>query len=158
MDKSFLAFRMQNTKIYSNCPSVDCSQMYRVNQLFHKCDMCQKLLCIPCSRTLEKAIELHEGTCQTYQQKYNLVDVRQVLGDAYGTCPNCKIRVEKPSGCNHMYCKPPYGCDSHFCWNCLQLKSGSQSNCTCGNTTDQVSRLNCQYVYHHMDYCRGRNN
>ena len=31
------------------------------------------------------------------------------------TCPNCKVRVQRSAGCNHMTCTQ---CRSHFCYRC----------------------------------------
>ncbi|KAK5983118.1 RBR-type E3 ubiquitin transferase [Trichostrongylus colubriformis] len=30
-------------------------------------------------------------------------------------CPQCKIPIQRQSGCNMMVCSM---CDTHFCWNC----------------------------------------
>lgn len=34
-------------------------------------------------------------------------------------CPNCKARILKNEGCDHMTCKKPGGCGHQFCWECL---------------------------------------
>ena len=33
----------------------------------------------------------------------------------YKTCPFCRLKIEKSSGCNHMVCR----CGNAFCWACL---------------------------------------
>ena len=33
-------------------------------------------------------------------------------------CPNCKNRIQKNGGCDHMTCMPPGGCGFEFWWTC----------------------------------------
>jgi len=39
--------------------------------------------------------------------------------------PNCKKRIEKKGGCNHMTCKQ---CSAHFCWLCNQIYTPNDVN------------------------------
>ena len=42
----------------------------------------------------------------------------QWLNDNSKECPNCKQRVEKNGGCDHMTCRPPGGCGHEWWWSC----------------------------------------
>ena len=35
-------------------------------------------------------------------------------------CPKCGVRIEKNGGCRAMHCQYK-GCNTHFCWNCMQI-------------------------------------
>ncbi|KAL9186727.1 hypothetical protein ACHAXT_005965 [Thalassiosira profunda] len=45
-------------------------------------------------------------------------ETMQWLNDNSKECPNCKQRVEKNGGCDHMTCQPPGGCGHEWWWSC----------------------------------------
>ena len=45
-------------------------------------------------------------------------------------CPNCKNRIQKNGGCDHMTCQPPGGCGYEFWWTCgCPYRSHSHGRC-----------------------------
>mmetsp|Transcript_17079 Transcript_17079/g.37225 ORF Transcript_17079/g.37225 Transcript_17079/m.37225 type:complete len:401 (+) Transcript_17079:283-1485(+) len=42
----------------------------------------------------------------------------QWLDEHSKECPNCKNRIQKNGGCDHMTCAPPGGCGYEFWWTC----------------------------------------
>ena len=42
----------------------------------------------------------------------------QWLDEHSKECPNCKNRIQKNGGCDHMTCAPPGGCGFEFWWTC----------------------------------------
>jgi hypothetical protein len=94
------------------CTNIECKNMIRMNESkivrkFYTCDMCRTEIC---------------GRCRLSNHSSNecLVDINDNFADLkkdhiLGNCPNCKVSVEKESGCNHMTC---YICKYNFCWLC----------------------------------------
>lgn len=121
--KRSLENHMQKKKeIYRFCPSPDCGQILRLqapnNQskpLFKSiskppkinCDACKRDFCSNCWKLDHPGINCESELGAETMKKLNL-----------RACPKCKIVVQKIDGCNHMHCKKPYGCETHFCWVC----------------------------------------
>lgn len=54
---------------------------------------------------------------------------QKLVDQSTSPCPNCKYRIEKNGGCNHMTCKK---CRHEFCWVCMgnwQGHGGSYFQC-----------------------------
>ncbi|KAK1383896.1 RBR-type E3 ubiquitin transferase [Heracleum sosnowskyi] len=71
-------------------------------------------------------------------------------------CPNCKVPIEKNSGCMHMSCKPP--CNYQFCWICLGSWSNHRSS-TCngyanrrGSEVDRNREQAKEYIMKYVHY------
>ncbi len=111
-----------NTK---QCPTTDCSHRFiNDDDQPHtmQCPQCNQSYCAQC-------LIQHDASVTCAQAQFNL-QVKQALKNtkikdketyewlATNTkaCPNCKKRIEKNNGCNHMHCRQ---CDHHFCWLCL---------------------------------------
>ena len=58
--------------------------------------------------------------CKKNEKKQNTTDDSCSTSDAKDLkiCKKCKLVIQKIEGCNHMHCKPPYGCNGHMCWQC----------------------------------------
>ena len=83
------------------------------------CSKCGRSWCINCK------VSWHENMdCNTYKQTdVNEQKTKELLNTetqkgVTKQCPNCNVHIEKNDGCNHMHCRPPLGCNSHFCWKC----------------------------------------
>lgn len=107
-----------NKKLVHNCPTPDCSMVYKVTQdgkpFF--CYHCGITICTKCHE------QYHDGlTCEMYQS-YKEAD-QELKGwlqrDSHNRklCPSCTTPIEKIGGCNYMVCT---SCKSHVCWVCLQ--------------------------------------
>ena len=48
-------------------------------------------------------------------------------------CPFCGMFIYRSSGCPHMHCQKPAGCDKHFCYDC-------------GGKYDAGGHHTCKYV------------
>eukprot|EP01113_Clastostelium_recurvatum_P008481 TRINITY_DN14013_c0_g2_i1.p1 TRINITY_DN14013_c0_g2~~TRINITY_DN14013_c0_g2_i1.p1 ORF type:complete len:369 (-),score=23.33 TRINITY_DN14013_c0_g2_i1:23-1129(-) len=77
-----------------------------------RCASCLHHWCLRCQE------EPHEGqSCETGTK--SLVQLHAWFStnkDFVKRCPNCKVYIEKSSGCNHMSCG---SCKFKFCWLCL---------------------------------------
>ena len=113
-----------NKKLVHNCPTPDCSMVYKVS-LDGKpffCYHCGITICTKCHE------QYHDGlTCEMYQSgKEAEQEFKEWLqGDPHNRkcCPNCTTPIEKIEGCNYMFCT---SCQSHVCWVCLQHFTTSQ--------------------------------
>eukprot|EP01129_Flabellula_baltica_P013251 TRINITY_DN611_c0_g1_i1.p1 TRINITY_DN611_c0_g1~~TRINITY_DN611_c0_g1_i1.p1 ORF type:complete len:262 (-),score=27.20 TRINITY_DN611_c0_g1_i1:43-828(-) len=78
-----------------------------------KCRVCEYSFCGLCSE------EAHEGSCEENKKslEYNDDDFEFYYWSRKNSsnCPNCHIRIQKNSGCNHMTCS---NCRFQFCWLC----------------------------------------
>jgi hypothetical protein len=122
LQASFDSYIRTHPKVFQYCPTPDCPQIYRLTEkaTTFLCSTCLSPACTACR------VVTHDGmSCEEYQdlssegtkafQKWKEEnDVRD--------CPNCKVGIEKISGCNHMACKQ---CGSHICWFCMKVYSTS---------------------------------
>jgi len=79
-----------------------------------RCGECGYDFCKLCNE------EWHINSCEQYQQwkiDNNQVDEEFMKWSKENAknCPNCKVRIQKMSGCNHMTCS---NCQYQFCWIC----------------------------------------
>jgi len=78
------------------------------------CDVCQFEFCFDCNE------QWHSGTCEQFQQwklenSHEDAEFAKWAKANTKQCPNCGIKVQKKSGCNHMTCT---ACQYQFCWLC----------------------------------------
>lgn len=67
------------------------------------CKICNTIYCVNC---LGK-----KSNCTTICEKITKITVKNI--DKYKICPECKILIEKTSGCDSMWCTQ---CNTHFSW------------------------------------------
>ncbi|KAL4446535.1 hypothetical protein ABPG74_005473 [Tetrahymena malaccensis] len=82
------------------------------------CNECNMMICYFCTN------QWHEGqTCeQAIDQEYN----QMAKNFKVKYCPQCKTKIQKSDGCNHMTCTR---CHYEFCWLCTkQYRSGHYSS------------------------------
>ena len=80
-----------------------------------KCDACVTKFCLVCGEEPHapatcKALVKWNDKCRNESETANWI-----LANTK-SCPNCKIRIEKNQGCNHMSCQT---CRHEFCWICM---------------------------------------
>ena len=113
-----------NRKLVHNCPTPDCSMVYKVS-LDGKpffCYHCGITICTKCHE------QYHDGlTCEMYQSgKEADQDFKGwIQKDPHKRklCPSCTTPIEKIEGCNYIFC---ISCKSHVCWVCLQYFDTTQ--------------------------------
>lgn len=79
-----------------------------------KCDKCATCFCLKCGNEphtplLCSKLEEWKEKCKNESETANWI-----LANTK-PCPNCRTRIEKNNGCNHMTCEQ---CKHHFCWIC----------------------------------------
>ena len=93
------------------CPKPDCGTMLRAESLDVKyltCHVCKEKVCFNCNEKWHPKISCERASDKSYSNW----SMRKKNVDK---CPNCKLRIEKESGCNHMTC---WYCKYEFCWIC----------------------------------------
>jgi len=113
---AILEFLGKNKQRFMNCLTPDCPNILHHNRKIH-CDACMKEYCTMCE------VAYHTGrNCEEYKSWKNDPEgsklFEQWKAQNTKSCPFCHSAVERSSGCNHMHCRPPGGCDSHFCYKC----------------------------------------
>jgi len=130
---AILEFLGKNKQTFVNCLTPDCPNILHYNDKIY-CDVCLKEYCTMCG------VAYHTGrTCYEYNfwknDKEGSLLFEQWKANNTRPCPFCNTAVEKVSGCNHMHCRPPGGCDGHFCYRCgAGFKTSTET-------------------YEHMGYC-----
>ena len=119
----FLAVK-QKDPLTRFCPVPGCSALIdtEVPSLPHIiCPSCRAEYCFYCMRSWHGP----NVTCEESKKKEKELEPDSasiqfeewVEKNNAKSCPNCKIMIEKVSGCNHMTCK---SCSFAFCWICLE--------------------------------------
>jgi ariadne-1 len=98
------------------CPRPGCGNAVIGDPQYRRivCNKCQFEFCFECNDSW------HTGTCEEYRQwkvENGKADVKFEEWQKENTkpCPNCKTRIQKNEGCNHMTCT---NCHYEFCWLC----------------------------------------
>jgi len=115
--RSLENYIQQNKQIYKFCPVPECGQVMKLNNAKPNvikskpktllCDYCKRNFCTACWKT-----EHPGASCQSE------IDEEVMKSLDLKICKKCKLVIQKIEGCNHMHCKPPYGCNGHMCWQC----------------------------------------
>ena len=114
-----------NQKVVRNCPTPDCSSIYRVSG-DGKCFLCSECNASTCTKCHEP---YHDGvTCEMYQggKKADKEFEEWMKCDpaTRKRCPQCTAPIEKTEGCSHVYCMK---CHAHVCWVCRKHFNSSQT-------------------------------
>jgi len=122
--KHYYAMNRQN---FLDCPTVNCGEVFRVSpdKLKYFCKKCKKEICNSCKT------EWHYGlTCNEFKEyrksQSDEVFINFANQQNWKSCPQCSIRIERISGCNHMACTQ---CKTPFCYACGKRRDGT---CRCG--------------------------
>lgn len=92
------------------CPNPKCGQIVKrkkKNSNYLKCHSCNTEICFECNEHWHPKLTCDEASDQSYEE--------WAKGKNIQKCPQCKRRVEKDSGCNHMTCAV---CGYQWCWLC----------------------------------------
>eukprot|EP00026_Physarum_polycephalum_P014697 Phypoly_transcript_15243.p1 GENE.Phypoly_transcript_15243~~Phypoly_transcript_15243.p1 ORF type:complete len:280 (+),score=1.86 Phypoly_transcript_15243:68-907(+) len=92
------------------CPNPECGAVCipNTNDLNIICLNCNMEYCKSCSTPWHRDRSCSENLA-------NMGATSDLLQRTTKQCPQCKSRIEKNGGCNHMTCK----CGAHWCWLCL---------------------------------------
>ncbi|OMJ81191.1 hypothetical protein SteCoe_18367 [Stentor coeruleus] len=118
---------LNNSPFLRWCPVPDCIGYDIGNMLNDKltCNVCEYKYCYYCSEPWHinsKCKEINDKELDKWGNKNN---VRY--------CPNCRRKVEKNNGCNHMTCVK---CNYEWCW-------------LCGEKYDSEHYANCEIIKHY---------
>jgi E3 ubiquitin-protein ligase RNF19A len=92
------------------CPNPKCGQVVKrenSDSNYMKCADCGTEICYECNEPWHPKVTCEKATDESYEA--------WARGKNIQKCPNCKRRVEKDSGCNHMTCAV---CGYQWCWLC----------------------------------------
>nr|CCD13612.1 unnamed protein product [Trypanosoma congolense IL3000] len=103
------------------CPNkIPCDGIIRITVLHRSgpdvcCSKCGLEFCFTCRETPHKP-----ATCEMLKKWYSMIEKDEpslaLIKKTTKACPNCSVRVEKNSGCDHMKCSK---CLHNYCWICL---------------------------------------
>lgn len=112
--EKYLKFR-ENIEVNSStnmrwCPAPNCGRyIERKNRRVHLVCECGFHMCFKCGEAWHPKVSCKKNYDKLYSSWAN--------GKRIQRCPNCKIRIEKDEGCNHMTCT---FCKHQWCWICGQ--------------------------------------
>lgn len=99
-----------------------------------------RMICVNCEKStcsVHKTRWHHGIPCKEYDTMIKMVDskTKSYIVRFTKPCPQCKARIEKNEGCDHMACR----CKTEFCWECLSIFNGQRQHrttCSYFNTSD----------------------
>jgi hypothetical protein len=113
LEAAFWVYVHSRPDEFHNCPTPDCTQVYRSappNAVL-QCPSCLVRICPACR------IQYHDGmTCEERDVAEDTLFNEWTANHDVKSCPGCKVPIERSEGCNHMTCTR---CQSHICWECL---------------------------------------
>ena len=120
IEVAFSCYLERHSQELKYCTTADCKQIYRrqTDKTMLQCPSCFSEICPACDE------EPHEGmTCQEKRQHKNPEEQERLLNELAASggmkkCPQCRVRIEKSEGSNHMECSR---CHTHFCWRCMGI-------------------------------------
>eukprot|EP00455_Lapot_gusevi_P035947 TRINITY_DN3987_c0_g1_i2.p1 TRINITY_DN3987_c0_g1~~TRINITY_DN3987_c0_g1_i2.p1 ORF type:complete len:241 (+),score=35.13 TRINITY_DN3987_c0_g1_i2:41-724(+) len=91
------------------CPTPECDTVMEGSSFQPRleCPKCHKAICFNCNQPWHGRQKCEEVLDEQYSDWARGKDVQ--------TCPQCRVRIEKDLGCNHMTC---FSCKYEFCWLC----------------------------------------
>ena len=84
------------------CRKEDCDGFLNTDSLKNECEICKESHCPKCLEVTHKG-RCDKSTARVLEKKYKLKH-----------CPNCKMVVQKNTGCDHITCH----CSYEFCYLC----------------------------------------
>jgi len=102
------------------CPFCDHTQNGDPNQPMMKCENaeCGRMYCLYHSNAHDETKTCDEYELSTAKETRMNEMAIQEMGDNVKPCPQCKFRIIKNGGCNHMKCVK---CGCSFCWLCMNV-------------------------------------
>ena len=94
---------LQDNRDHTTCKTTDCPGIFKIKN--SKCWICGALHCLKCLNPS------HEGACSETEGE------RQLRDNNFRRCPECRVWVEKRTGCSYIRCK----CGASFCFLCGNL-------------------------------------
>ena len=97
------------------CPSPTCDHVILYGSMYKpylRCDKCGTEMCFTCGERWHPHISCAQATDRSYEQ--------WARGKNIQLCPQCRRRIEKETGCNHMACA---SCGYQWCWLCRERYS-----------------------------------
>jgi len=141
-DKTLTIKYDKNAKNVQNFDIIQCQNKECDNFLNNKyyCDLCKFYTCNKC-----KEIYKNKHICDD-----DIIKTMKLIKNTTSICPVCKIRVNKVSGCNDMFCT---NCNNFFCYRTGKLLSGKRHN---PEYTDYLNKLRDNDKYDN-DECQSMN-
>ena len=132
------------------CPGAGCDRIAAIQStngnlsdaetVLVTCNKCTTCFCLKCGN--EPHSPLSCATLVTWNDKCkNESETANWILANTKPCPNCRARIEKNQGCNHMTCQH---CNYHFCWICSGdwkehgANTGGYYNCNKFDDTDNA--------------------
>lgn len=97
------------------CPSPTCEHIILYgspSKPYLRCDKCGTEMCFLCGEKWHPNTSCEQATDRNYEQ--------WARGKNIQLCPQCRRRIEKETGCNHMACA---SCGYQWCWLCRERYS-----------------------------------
>ncbi|KAG8933606.1 hypothetical protein FRC02_011528 [Tulasnella sp. 418] len=107
--------KLRDSIVKIHCPYPQCSALVEVPSPERlrdaACPACYGMICVRCRAPWHTAL-----TCTEYIERNMAEQLMYDLAKRSGwrRCPQCKIIVERSTGCPHMSCR----CGHHFCYRC----------------------------------------
>jgi hypothetical protein len=118
----FKALHTLSTKDAMLCPSPTCTHVLvlddteRLPEKKQSCDKCQTDVCSSCRVVWHADLSCEQFLSLPPEDRHpeDLQVLRLERRAGWRRCPNCRMMIEKWTGCNHIICK----CGRHFCYTC----------------------------------------